>query len=735
MAQPATNPRIVQFGLFELDLDARELRKSGVRIKLQEQPFQILAMLLERPGGIVTREELQKRLWPQDTFVDFDLSLNSAVKKLRQALGDDSENPRFVETLYRRGYRFIGPVNAAANTDAEQMELAPSPPSAAPPEPVLVQTALPRPIPKRRSLVYGAVALLLILAAVGAYRLIPSQAPRVLGFTQITHDGLFKLGIFSDGERLYFPELQGDRFVVSQVSVAGGETSTLPTPFANVMISGITPNGSALVVVPFQGTSILPNGSALVVGPFQGTSRGLETWSLPLPSGPPRRMGDHRADSVAWSPDGTQVVFSEGSEIYVAKSDFSDPRKLVTAENPVYALRFSPDGGRLRFFIVDPRNGSSAIWEIARNGNGLRPLLPGWNSNPSECCGTWTPDGRYFLFESSRDGRSSVWALAEKSSWPAGTSKPVQLTNGPLDFASPMVSKDGKRIFAIGSQPRCELVRYDGKSGFAPYLDGGSVSDLAFSADGKWVAYVSIPEGQLWRSRVDGSERLQLTSEGMSAALPRWSPEGKEITFMGTSLKTDWLAYLISSDGTGLRQLMPGVDTGNDPGWSPDGKSIVLTLNEARDPSISVHGEEAGIAIYDLETRRVSPLPGARQLFSPRWSPDGRYIAALTNDSLKLMLFDRVSQQWQELVSLPIGYPSWSHDGQYLYFDTTLTDDAAFFRIRLSDHKLERLFSLKGVRRYWGEFGPWTGLAPDDSPLVARDTSSQEIYALDWQAP
>jgi Tol biopolymer transport system component/DNA-binding winged helix-turn-helix (wHTH) protein len=725
VAQPATNPRIVQFGLFELDLDARELRKSGVRIKLQEQPFQILAMLLERPGEIVTREELQKRLWPQDTFVDFDLSLNSAVKKLRQALGDDSENPRFVETLYRRGYRFIGPVNAAANTDPEQVGLVQTQASATPPEPVLVQTVLPRPIPKRRSLVYGAVALLLIVAAVG-YRLIPSQPPRVLGFTQITHDGLYKLGgfsdgeglIFSDGERLYFPELQGDRFVVSQVSVAGGETSTLPTPFSNVMIGGITPNGSALVVVPYQ-----------------GTSKGVETWSLPLPSGPPRRMAGHGADSMVWSPDGTQVVFSKDSEIYVAKSDFSDPRKLVTAENPVYALRFSPDGSRLRFFVVDPRNSSSSIWEVARNGNGLRPLLPDWNSDPRECCGTWTPDGRYFLFESSRDGRNSVWALAEKSSWLAGTAKPVPLTNGPLNFASPLVSKDGKRIFAIGSQPRCELVRYDGRSGFAPYLDGGSVSDLAFSADEKWVAYVSVPEGQLWRSRVDGSERLQLISEGMSAALPRWSPDGKEITFMGRNLKTDWLAYLISSDGTGLRQLIPGTDAGYDPGWSPDGKSIVLTLNRAGDPGIGTHDEGSGIAIYDLETRRVSPLPGAQQLFAPRWSPDGRYISALTNDSLKLMVLDRVNQQWQELVSLPIGYPSWSHDGQYLYFDTTWTDDAAFYRVRISDRKLERLFSLKGLRRYWGEFGPWTGLAPDDSPLLARDTSSQEIYALDLQAP
>src|SRR3979411_3094529 len=116
-------------------------------------------MLLGRPGEIVTREELQKRLWPQDTFVDFDLSLNSAVKKLRQALRDDSENPRFVETLYRRGYRFIGPVNQAGSPNADQIELVQSSVSAAPPKPVLTGIAFPRSTPKRRLLACGARAM------------------------------------------------------------------------------------------------------------------------------------------------------------------------------------------------------------------------------------------------------------------------------------------------------------------------------------------------------------------------------------------------------------------------------------------------------------------------------------------------------------------------------------------------------------------------------------------------
>jgi Tol biopolymer transport system component/DNA-binding winged helix-turn-helix (wHTH) protein len=601
VAQPAANRRIVQFALFEVDLDAHELRKSGVKIKLQEQPFQILAMLLERPGEIVTREELQKRLWPQDTFVDFDLSLNSAVKKLRRALNDDSENPRYVETLYRRGYRFIGPVNGMVSSSVDQIKLVQSPTPTAPAEPVLIQTAHPSSISKRRFLIYSAAALLVILAVAVVYRLIPSQPPRVLGFTQITHDGLFKLQIFSDEERLFLMEMQGDRFVVGQVSVAGGETSILPTPFANVLVAGVAPSGSALIV-----------------SSFHGTGGGIEAWSLPLPSGPPRRMANFQADSVAWSPDGKQAVFSNGPEIYIANSDLTESRKLAIAGGLVSRIQFSPDGRKLRFDLADLGNSSSSIWEMAGDGSGLRPLLPGWSSVPHECCGNWTPDGRYFLFQSFRDGRNSVWALAEKSSWLGGTPRPVQLTNGPLDFAFPSVSKDGKRIFVVGSQPHCEMVHYDGKSGFEQYLGGGSIRDVAFSPDGKWMAYVTVPETQLWRSRVDGSERLQLTPDGMYGGLPRWSPDGRKIVFMGTNFTTDWLAYLISSDGTGLRKLIPAAKSGYDPGWSPDGKHIVVDIAAGGAPTLT---PEVRTSSFTIWKRRKCPLCRLRSSCSLRAGP------------------------------------------------------------------------------------------------------------------
>ncbi len=714
MPLPATNPRAVRFGLFELDLETRELRKSGVRVKLHDQPLQILEMLLERPGAIVTREELQRKLWPEGTFVDFDLSLNSAIKKLRQALNDDSENPRFIETLYRRGYRFIAPVNGAAGNDNLQLVNSGSSAVATPAFPI--QAEAKASAQRKHLFLYSTVPILLLLVGVVVFRLARSPQPTVLGYTQITRDALLKGGSVTDGERLYFQELQGDRFVISQVSVAGGETSVLQTPFQNAGVADVARNGSALLV-----------------GQFQGTAKGMEMWSLPLPTGAPRRLGDYVTNSATWSPDGDRLAYSRGTDIYLAKSDGTESQKLVSVGGLAFGLRFSPDGSRFRFEVEDPRNGSSALWEMRRDGSGLHPLLPGWSTDPRECCGKWTPDGKYYLFQSFRNGRLGLWALAEKSPWLGRKAEPVQLTNGPLDFGSPVASTDGKRIFAVGVQPRCELVRYDGKSGFAAFLGGISASDLAFSADGEWVAYVSIPQHQLWRSKIDGSERALLTFAPMDAALPRWSPDGKQIVFMGSTPKTGWRAYLISSEGAGLHELVPGADAGYDPGWSPDGKSVVLTLNAAGMPEISPDGP--GIAIVDVETGKTSLIPAAKQLFSPRWSPDGRYIAAITDDSMKLMLFDRIKQQWHELTNMPIGYPSWSHDGQYIYFDTTLVEDANFFRIRISDGKLERLVSLKGLRQYWGDFGSWTGLGPDDSLLLVRDTSSQEIYAIDWQAP
>jgi len=160
-SQTNNTGKIARFGVFELDLAAGELRKNGVKLRLQEQPLQILALLLERAGSVVTREELRQKLWPADTFVDFDHSLNTAVNKLREALGDSASSPRYVETLARRGYRFIAPVQASVETSATSTGSGQALASLAPREDsaVALHPDLEVPIP-RRSLTRGLFALI-----------------------------------------------------------------------------------------------------------------------------------------------------------------------------------------------------------------------------------------------------------------------------------------------------------------------------------------------------------------------------------------------------------------------------------------------------------------------------------------------------------------------------------------------------------------------------------------------
>jgi Tol biopolymer transport system component len=253
-----------------------------------------------------------------------------------------------------------------------------------------------------------------------------------------------------------------------------------------------------------------------------------------------------------------------------------------------------------------------------------------------------------------------------------------------------------------------------------------SITDLAFSSDGQWITYVTVPDKALWRTRIDGSERLQLTDPGaLWAALPRWSPDGKQLVFMGRTLSSNWRAYLISANGGKFEELIPSATAGYDPNWMPDGKSVVLSLG-------NLGPTAQGISVVDLATRKVTDLPGSDHLFSPRVSPDGKTIVGITTDTEHLMFFDVASQRWTEELNMLAGYPSWSRDGQYLYFETVFSSDPAFCRMRMSDHKVERLASLAGIRRYWGDLAEWLGVAPDNSLLLTRDASNQEVYAIDW---
>jgi Tol biopolymer transport system component/DNA-binding winged helix-turn-helix (wHTH) protein len=720
-------PQIIRFSIFEVDLRAEELRKSGRKIKLRGQPFQVLAMLLERPGEVVTREELQKKLWPDGTFVDFDHSLNTAITKIREVLGDSAEDARFVETIPRRGYRFIAPVQrpdqavvfdssnsaAAAQTNGPHTQ----PQELISPE--MSRSALTRPSRRWHVRAVLAAAGLILIELVILRETYPLPPPKILGSFQITNDAVANTHpsgpppLVTDGSRLYFAGSKGDQDCIAQVSSSGGETIAIPTPFPSPTVNDISPDHSEL----------------LIQSPIGFLEPDSQLWLLSVPAGTPRRLGELVGHAGTWSPDGQRIVYAKGSDLYLAKHDGTESRKLLTVPGELSWLSWSPDRRVLRFTLYDAKHNANSLWEVSSEGTKLHPLLPNWNTPPDECCGKWTPDGKYFVFQSRRNGSTNLWAIREADSlFRKANHEPVQLTTGPIDFWSPVPSLDGKRLFVIGAKRRGELQRYDEKSSqFVSFLSGISAEGVDFSKDGEWATYVTIPEGILWRSKLDGSQRLQLTFPPMRATMPRWSPNRKQIAFSAQVPGKPWKNHLISAEGGIPEQIVPGPRNEDGPSWSPDGNSLAFGY------MTFLEHEGSGpftIQLVDLKTRGVSTLPGSEGLYSASWSPDGAYVAAETADNSKLVLFDRALNKWMDLVSSGVGYFEWSRDGKHIYVES-----GSIIRARISDHKLERVVSLERIRLATGAFGPWIGLAPDNSPLVVRDVGTQEIYALDWVAP
>ena len=696
MPESTQNARVMQFGVFEVDLQAGELRKSGLRIKLQDQPFQILVLLLEHPGEVVTREQLRQRLWPADTFVDFDHSLNSAVKKLRLALGDDPDNPRFIETLPRRGYRFIVPVKGAIPSLEQVVE---DVPLAAP-----AIGAKPR---YYWLVILGAVIVTVAALSLWKTAIRAPRAPRVVRVTQLTRDGQTKDGpMATDGSRIYFNEmLAGQRAVIMQVSIKGGESVPLSLPIKNPEFFDLTQDGTDLLI---------------------GSNDGIEPsslWLQPVAGGSPQRIGEIRAENAAFGTNGTNIIYGIGNDVYSVDRDGFSPRKLFTANGRPFDFRFSPDARVFRFTQGDYQTDSWAIIEASADGTKPNPIFQGGH-------GTWTSDGRFFVFQNRTDLRLDIWASPERSGFPRWkrNDKPSQLTAGPLNFEYPLPSKDGKQIFAIGGSRQAEVIRYDASSHqFVPYLSGISAEGVAFSQDGQWVTYTSFPDGALWRSKMDGSERRQLTFPPLRVLLPRWSPDGRQIAFNAILPGKTWNVYLVSSEGGTPQRILPSEKSQIDVNWSPDGTSLMF--GSLDDPSSAIY-------TLDLRSKRVDPLPGSTRLFSPRWSPDGRYVAAITTDvASKLMLFDFVTQKWTEGFGSKIGYLHWSHDGKYVYFQD-MRNSERIVRLRLSDRKIENIVDIKNVGRVTtGTFVDWFGLALDDSPIFARDISTSEIWALDVEWP
>jgi eukaryotic-like serine/threonine-protein kinase len=562
----------------------------------------------------------------------------------------------------------------------------------------------------------GFGALILAGLATLAFVMRPAlPPPRVVSSLQVTTDGQEKSGAATDGARLYFSE-SGQIF---QVSTAGGEIVPVHESVDDIFPVDISRDRSRLLVL---NKSFVPEGNA--------------AWTLPVLGGAARRLGNVVATDASWSVGGDRLAYTSGNDLYIANADGAEPRRLVTADGTASWPRWSPDGSRLRF-TVNGANGS-AIWEIAADGSRVHPLLTGWNKPPAECCGSWTSDGRYFVFQSSRGGVADIWAVREAGSlFRRVNHEPVQLTSGPTSTFAPLPSTDGNEIFVRTIQPRGQLVRFDAKSGdYLPLFPGTPPgiqgTGVDFSRDGKWIAYMSYPDGSLWRSRPDGSERSQLTYPPLLAYMPRWSPDGSRIAFMGQMPGKPWQLYIVSALGGSPQQLIPEQRDQADPTWSPDGNSLAFGGQAVSEKDAA---RVNAVRLLDLRTRSVTVIPGSEGLWSPRWAPVGGRLAAMSNDGNELFVYDFATHSWSKLATASIGYPTWSHNGDAIFFLNHLAGGDQVFRVSVATRKLEVVTDLKNFHGAPFLIGYWFGLAPDDSPLLIRDAGIWDFHALSVTLP
>lgn len=734
--EPAAHPGPAgvkfRFGLFEADLEAGELRKSGIAVRIQAQPFRVLAFLLERPGQVIARDEIQRRLWGEDAMVDLEHSLGTAIHKIRECLDDKAANPRFIETVARSGYRFIAPVTVvgAAATPAPGKKAVAAPelgsvlPSAAEPAASLLPAGLAgSPARPGRWRIGAMLAAVGVASAGGGYLLASRIGLRDMlppHITRITFSGrvspgepLFHryAGMAADGLRIYLPHIEGGRTVLAEALIASGETSTLPL--------------SEELTEPFV-DDVSPDGSRLLLRNNVATEPEQAIWIASTIGGTAHQIPGILGHAAAFLPDGQHVVYAAGDDLFIAHENGGDRRKLVTLPGRAFWLRWSPDTTRLRMTVIDDKTHTSTLWEVSADGSGAHQLLDKWSNGSVECCGSWTGDGRYYVFQAVTAEGSNIWAIPGHGGFWGGPEKPIAITNGPLSYQSPIAVGSGHRVFFIGLDRKSELLQFDRASAsFAAYP--GSVPNalrVEFSRDGKWVAWISQDDGSLWRSRVDGSSRGQLTTPPMQVQRMSWSPEGRGLVLMARQPGQSWRIYTADLESGHLEPLLSEAFPEADPDWSPDGKRVVFARPSAvRSPS--------AIYIVDLATKKVTEVPDSEGLFHPLWSPSGNAIAALSADQSQLMLFDLTAKTWRRAAMTSTKEFVWSHDGKAIYFQDLSQRDQPICRLLVPSGKMERMADLHDVRLANVIDYRLAGLALGDTPLVSARTSTADLYSAD----
>jgi Tol biopolymer transport system component/DNA-binding winged helix-turn-helix (wHTH) protein len=548
--------RIVRFGVFEADLQTGELHKSGIKVHLQGQPFQVFAILLEHSGELVTREELRERVWPKDTFVDFDHAVNTAITKIRAALADDADNPRFVETLPRRGYRFIAPVNKPNSGEN------------------LASTAkwrFERLTAKR--IWIGLVALFLLCVGIwGFSRISRGDRPTTVEIVSLAgapRGYQFTASFSPDGNQLAFDQT-GERNSGIYTTLIGGEKSLRLTSNPGDCCPAWSPDGRQVAFIRRS-----PEGFAIyAISALGGTEHLLYR--------PPSDSFFHPGSYLDWSPNGKVLAFSQwhvnenSGWIGLLSLTDSTTRPLTSPAEQYFdfGATFSPDGQSVAFIRTTIAGVDSDLFVVPAAGGKPRQLT---FDNQIMGAPAWTADGRDIVFSSPRGGLPTLWRISE------GGSTPQPIAGVGAVACCPSISRKGNQLVYNSSVAHYGLWRVDLKD--QTHVQGppnllistnGRNWRPDYSPDGKRIAFESDRSGymEIWTCDSDGSNCRQLTALHGTAGTARWSPDGRYIAFEFHPGKHSEI-YVVEV-ASAQAHLVPTLPKGDNlaPNWSRDGQWI-----------------------------------------------------------------------------------------------------------------------------------------------------------------
>lgn len=520
--------------------------------------------------------------------------------------------------------------------------------------------------------------------------------------------------IIVDESQVYFSHILNGDFAISQLAQKGGVPIPIELPFTSVesisVLNGITPDKQALLI---RDAPMAKRGNL-----------STDMWTVPLNKDDPTYLG--RGGGGVYSPSGDQLLFSKfRNDLTIANPDMTGAREVLSASSRVSWPRFSPDGTTIRFTqFTELASNRFFLWEVGLDGGQASRLFPDSNMEAS-CCGSWSPDGKYYVFQASTDDGMHLWALESSES---GGAEPFQVTSGETNFGSPAFSADGKAIFAFGSKRRGELVEFDSSTNSfneATGLESLAGDQLSFSLDKQSAVYVSYPDSSLWRKNLsDGSEQ-QLTFPPMQVRDPRWSPDGETIAFDGLVPGERTRIYTVAADGGPLVLASDPNCSSSSASWSDVGRYIVFD-DWCSDT----------IRTFHPTTGELSHLPGSEDLQWPSWSPDGKQLVALTKNTV--VLFDPLDGTVEQIVGsgqVPnFFHYSWSADSDSLYFIEAQYRNPERFvhRLDVNEKTITKVAQIGQERSAAGSRGHWVGISLAGNPLMLRDTSENNIYALEW---